>query len=179
MGENSSDITRRSFLAGMGAGLAGTLASSCTRSKSSGPGGLLGPEPSAPQAAGSSATVRRRRTAAPSSADTPMPMRILGDTGLDVSILAFGGGSLFLQLKEGDWQKALEMSVEAGINLFDTSTASSAYGEHGESEKRYGMILGEKYRDKVILSTKVDSRDSAGAEVEIEKSFQNLRTDVI
>ena len=51
----------------------------------------------------------------------PIPKRILGKTGLEVSILCFGGGSQFLKNKNGEWEKHLEESLKRGINLFDTS----------------------------------------------------------
>lgn len=152
--KKNGKLSRRSFLNVIGAGLTGSLISSCGSRESS---GLVEP---------------------PLNSQT-MPMRVLGNTGLRASILSFGGGSRFLELTEGDWQIALENSLQGGINLFDTAPASNSYGPNGESEKRFGKILSEKYRDKVILCTKVDSRDSTRAESDINQSFQNLRTDVI
>ena len=171
MNENRG-IDRRSFLTTVGAGLAGSLIPSCSSRDSR---GLLDPSftDSQPVKAG---TVRQYPGL---SSTSPMPMRPLGDTGLETSILSFGGGSCSLQLAEGDWQTALENSVQAGINLFDTAPASASYGPNGESEKRYGEVLSEKYRDQVILCTKIDSRDPAGAESEVNHSFENMRTDVI
>lgn len=103
-------------------------------------------------------------------------MRILGDTGQEVSILAFGGGSRFMVLGEGNWQAALDNAVLGGINLFDTAPS---YGDDQESEKRFGRHLSENYRDRILLSTKVESRDPAIAAAEIEQSFENLHTEVI
>lgn len=152
--KKNGKLSRRSFLNVIGAGLTGSLISSCGSKEGS---GLVKP---------------------PLNGQT-MPMRLLGNTGLKISILSFGGGSRFLELIEGDWQIALEKSVQAGVNLFDTGPASAAYGPNGESEKRFGEVLSEKYRDRIILCTKVDSRDPTRAESEINQSFQNLRTDVI
>ena len=38
----------------------------------------------------------------------PMPTRKLGKTGLDVSVLSFGGGSQFLKNESGVWAPKLE-----------------------------------------------------------------------
>ena len=46
-----------------------------------------------------------------------IPRRRLGKTGLEVSILAFGGGSQFLQNNDGEWEKLLETAVEGGIKI--------------------------------------------------------------
>jgi len=165
-------LSRRSFLTTAAAGLAGSLITSCSSGER---GGLLEPALTGSQPL---------KTAAGSglpglSSTSDMPMRLLGNTGLETSILSFGGGSRFLMLGEGDWQQALENSVQAGINLFDTAPASSSYGPDGESEKRYGAVLSEKYRDRVILSTKIDHRDPGRAESVVNQSFENLSTDVI
>ncbi|MFC1614181.1 aldo/keto reductase [Gemmatimonadota bacterium] len=170
-------MTRRTFMASAGAGLAGTLlSSSCGADRNAGPAGLLDPLGDLGQSAVAPTSGRRPGL---TSSDSRIPMRSLGNTGLEISILGHGGGSQFLVLGEGDWQAELENAVQAGVNIFDTSPPSSSYGPNGESEKRYGQILSEKYRDKVILSTKVDSRIVMEAETQIEGSFQNLRTDVI
>jgi len=168
----NEEISRRSFLAGMGACLAGSLSASCTRSES----GDLNSGPLKPEPAGSQSSRTGVPNHSPGLSSSPMPMRILGNTGLAVSILAFGGGSNFMLLPEGDWQLALENAVKGGISLFDTAPS---YGEDQASEKRFGKILGEKYRDRVILATKVESRDPVKARAEIEQSFQNLSTNVI
>ena len=47
--------------------------------------------------------------------------RTLGKTGLDVSLLAFGGGSQFMNSDDGEWQPILERAVEVGVNMYDTS----------------------------------------------------------
>ena len=52
-----------------------------------------------------------------------IPRRILGKTGMSVSILAFGGGSQFLKNENGKWEPMLEKAISSGINLFDTAPA--------------------------------------------------------
>ena len=60
-----------------------------------------------------------------------VPCRLLGKTGLEVSILSFGGGSQFQMNKNGEWEKLLEEAVSCGVNLFDTA---SSYSEFKKSE---------------------------------------------
>ena len=113
-----------------------------------------------------------------------IPRRMLGNTGLEVSILAFGGGSQFLQNNDGEWEKLLETAVEGGINLFETAPSyiASKFWETGDgksldsSEQRFGQVL-SAYRDQLILSTKLSSRDPEEAKRSLESSLKNFKTD--
>ncbi len=106
-----------------------------------------------------------------------LPKRTLGRTGLEVSILSFGGGSQFMVNKNGQWEPLLERAVEMGINYFDTGPG---YGKRSSpcSEERYGQIL-SKYRDKVLISTKIDSRDPDQAMRDLEVSLKRFKTDYV
>jgi len=106
-----------------------------------------------------------------------MPTRTLGRTGLPVTILTYGGGSQFTAMDDGQWEPHMERAVEMGINLFDTSpgyqwTASMS------SEERFGKIL-PRYRKKILLSTKIDSRDVTVAMQEFDRSLKRFKTDCI
>lgn len=115
-----------------------------------------------------------------------IPRRILGNTGLEVSILAFGGGSQFLQNNDGEWEKLLETAVEGGINFFETASTyiASRFWETGDgksldsSEQRYGKVL-PAYRNKIVLSTKLPGRDPEGAKKSLESSLKNFKTDYL
>ncbi|MBE9480593.1 MAG: aldo/keto reductase [Bacteroidetes bacterium] len=113
-----------------------------------------------------------------------IPQRTLGKTGLKVSILSFGGGSQFLKNNDGDWEKVLKKAVESGINLFDTAPSYNLAGFNlGEgkasgSEERFGEIL-PAYRDKIILSTKLESRDPDEAKKTVETSLARMKTDYL
>jgi L-galactose dehydrogenase len=53
-----------------------------------------------------------------------MKYRILDDTGLEVSILAFGGSSLgseFRPIDEREGVRAVQVAIDNGINLIDTA----------------------------------------------------------
>jgi predicted aldo/keto reductase-like oxidoreductase len=116
--------------------------------------------------------------------DNKIPKRILGKTGLEVSILSFGGGSQFLKNRDGDWEQLLTKAVESGINLFDTAPSYTLNSFHLEgkeslsSEERYGKILSQ-YRDRIILSTKLESRNADEVKGAVEKSLKNLNTDYL
>jgi aryl-alcohol dehydrogenase-like predicted oxidoreductase len=103
--------------------------------------------------------------------------RQLGTTGLQVSILGFGGGSQFLKNKDGAWEPLLQRAVDAGINFFDTS-AGYQWGASMTSEERFGKVL-SPYRKRIILSTKCDSREPDGAMKEFERSLKRMRTDYV
>ncbi len=111
-----------------------------------------------------------------------MPTRILGKTGLSVSILSFGGGSQFLMNKNGEWEKHLEEAVKRGINLFDTSPDYTVVSRDGKaafsSEERFGQIL-PAYRDQVIISTKINEREAAPARKSLEESLKRLKMDYV
>ena len=83
-----------------------------------------------------------------------MPRRVLGRTGLDVSILGFGSaplGDLYARLDDATAIAAVERAFELGINLVDTSPL---YG-HGLSEHRCGTAIRRVPRQDIIVCTKV------------------------
>lgn len=89
------------------------------------------------------------------SASLPAPeTRILGRTGLPVSVLGFGGaplGDLYAQLDEAQAVATVEAALDAGVTLIDTSPL---YG-HGLSEHRIGAALRRRPVRPVVISTKV------------------------
>jgi len=106
-----------------------------------------------------------------------MPKRVLGNTGLSVSILSFGGGSNFLKNKDGVWEPMIEKAIQEGINLFDTS-AGYKFGNAVTSEERLGQIL-PKYRKSILLSTKIETRDVSAGMKEFETSMKALKADYL
>ena len=107
--------------------------------------------------------------------ETAMPTRTLGKTGLEVSLLSFGGGSQFLKNKNGRWEPLLERAIELGINFFDTSS-SYVFSATSSGEERFGEIL-PRHRDKIFISTKFDSRDPVKARKEFDRSLKRMKTD--
>lgn len=83
-----------------------------------------------------------------------MQYRKLGHTGLDVSILGFGGsslGSVFRNVDEAEGIRAVHAAVDGGINLIDTAPY---YGQT-KAEAVLGRALRQIPRDKYLLATKV------------------------
>ncbi len=110
-----------------------------------------------------------------SSVPEPMPTRMLGTTGMNVSQLSFGGGSQFLLNEDGSWEPMLERAVELGINYFDTCS-SYQWGANLSSEERFGEVL-SPLRDRVFLATKFESRDPTEAMREFDRSLGRMKTD--
>lgn len=78
-----------------------------------------------------------------------MPMRHFGNTGLKVSALGYGAGSIG-DAAMGEKQVALLLNsaLDLGVNLFDTAPS------YGISEERIGRHLSHRRQD-LVLSTKV------------------------
>jgi len=98
-----------------------------------------------------------------------LPRRPLGRTGERLSIVGFGG----IVVKDESQESANELvaqAVERDVNYFDVAPA------YGDAEERLGPAL-EPYRDQVFLACKTERRDRAGAEAELHRSLERLRTD--
>ncbi|PZU89072.1 MAG: pyridoxal 4-dehydrogenase [Chelatococcus sp.] len=87
-------------------------------------------------------------------ASSALAERPLGDTGLAVSTLGFGGaplGDLYAHLDEARAVATVEAALRGGVTLIDTSPL---YG-HGLSEHRIGAALRRCPQTKPVISTKV------------------------
>ena len=94
-----------------------------------------------------------------------MEYRLLGASGLEVSVLSFGtmtlgGEGRFaamgnVQVEEA--RRQVEICIEAGVNLFDTADIYS----FGKSEEVLGKALGARRKD-IVLATKVFVRLEPG-----------------
>jgi L-galactose dehydrogenase len=116
-----------------------------------------------------------------------MQYRKLGGTGLDVSILGFGGsslGSVFEEIDEAEGVRAVRIAIDNGINLIDTSPF---YGLT-KAETVLGKALREIDREKYLLATKVgrygyQEKDfdfsAARAEQSVDESLQRLGVDYV
>jgi aryl-alcohol dehydrogenase-like predicted oxidoreductase len=113
------------------------------------------------------------KTAAGAAAPGSMPTRILGRTGIRVSVLGFGCGSRFLSYKEVDKaSEALTRALDSGVTYVDTATS---YGD-GVSEEWVGQIVKSR-RKEITLVTKVNLRGGDEAMRLIEGSLKRLQTD--
>jgi aryl-alcohol dehydrogenase-like predicted oxidoreductase len=121
-----------------------------------------------------------------------MKYRVLGRSGLKVSVLTmgtftFGGRGDFAMVGgQGleDARQLIDVCIDAGVNLFDTSNMYS----NGLSEEILGEALGTR-RSDILISSKARMRIGAGPNDEgvsryhlireCEKSLRRLKTDVI
>jgi len=121
-----------------------------------------------------------------------MLKRALGNTGLDIAPLVFGGNVLGWTVDETTGFELLDRFLDAGFNAIDTADIYSVWAEGcrgGESETILGKWLGANpgKRERVVLCTKVggDFRDGRKGLSErwmtqaVEDSLRRLRTDRI
>ncbi|HIC53035.1 MAG TPA: aldo/keto reductase, partial [Gemmatimonadetes bacterium] len=81
-----------------------------------------------------------------------MEYRVLGRTGVQISVLALGTANFADPTPEDEAKQILEGAVDAGINVIDTG---DSYGK-GEAERIIGRVLkGSGLRKQVLLTTKV------------------------
>src|SRR5947209_4821655 len=108
-----------------------------------------------------------------SGADSKLPTRTLGKTGIEVSILGFGSGSRFLMYQDEDKAlEALSHALDLGITYIDTA---HAYG-NGKSEERIGRLMPARRKD-IVLATKLPGRKADEAKRQLELSLKRLQTD--
>src|SRR5664280_1244523 len=86
-----------------------------------------------------------------------MDTRRLSDTGLVSSRLVLGTMTFGSQVDQRSANDMVAISLEAGINHFDTANAYNA----GESERMLGRALGRR-RNEVLVATKVFNPMGAG-----------------
>ena len=101
-----------------------------------------------------------------------LPLRKLGSTGENVTMLGAGGYHVGWTT-EKDAREVIETAIEGGIRFFDTA---HAYGK-GASEERYGKFLVPRYRDNIFLMTKTGAQDGDSLLKEVELSLRRLNTD--
>jgi aryl-alcohol dehydrogenase-like predicted oxidoreductase len=111
-----------------------------------------------------------------SASATGMPTRVLGRTGVRVSILGLGGWHIGSVKDDNEAIKIMHACVDEGLTFFD-----NAWDYHdGRSEELMGKALAmDGRRSKVFLMTKNCERDYAGSVKNLEDSLRRLKTDRI
>jgi aryl-alcohol dehydrogenase-like predicted oxidoreductase len=141
----SRDVSRREFLENLAAGAA------------------LGAE----------LTVASNAETTASAARATLPHRVLGQTGVKVSILAFGCGSRFLMYPDEEQAlAALNRAIDRGITYVDTAFS---YGD-GKSETLVGKVMATR-RKEVFLATKIPDRTRDDFMRRFEASLKRLQVD--
>jgi len=105
---------------------------------------------------------------------TALPLRPLGATGENVTMLGVGGYHIGWTT-EKDAREVIETSLEGGIRFFDTA---ESYNK-GESETRYGKYLTPNYRDQVFIMTKTTGKNAETVQRHLDESLQRMKTDYL
>jgi predicted aldo/keto reductase-like oxidoreductase len=97
--------------------------------------------------------------------------RRLGRTGLNLSLLGFGGIPI-MRIPPEDAKGVIREAISLGIDFIDTARG------YGDSEKKIGSALAG-CRDEVILASKSPKRDRRGILEDVATSLSDLRTEMI
>src|SRR5689334_14297624 len=120
-----------------------------------------------------------------------LKMRKLGDSGIEVAPLAFGGNVFGWTADEPTSFRLLDAFVAAGFNLVDTADVYSRWApgnQGGESETILGKWLKSSgKRDRVVIATKVGMEMGPGKKglsrayimQAVEDSLKRLQVDHI
>jgi aryl-alcohol dehydrogenase-like predicted oxidoreductase len=102
---------------------------------------------------------------------SPLPTRLLGRTGAQVSALGLGGEGVLRTFARDEQARAvIEAALAENITYFDSARA------YAGSEQYYGAALGRR-RDDIFLCSKAHDRSFAGALEMLELTLRNMRTD--
>ena len=102
-----------------------------------------------------------------------MQYRTLGRSGEKVSIVGLGGYHIGMQDSEQESIRIIRGALDGGINFLDNSWDYNG----GASETRMGKALGDGYRKKAFLMTKIDGRTKKAAADQLNESLKRLQTD--
>jgi uncharacterized protein len=125
-------------------------------------------------ALGSAVAMGGSLAAQTSGSSSGIPTRVLGRTGVPVSILCLGGWHIGTVKEKSEAIKIMHAALDEGMTFFD-----NAWDYHnGRSEEWMGEALDQGgKRNKVFLMTKNCERDYEGSMRDLEDSLRRLRTD--
>jgi predicted aldo/keto reductase-like oxidoreductase len=103
-----------------------------------------------------------------------IPLRPLGRTGENVTMICLGGYHSGVHQDENDSIRLVQRAIDEGITFLD-----NAWDYHnGGAEERMGKAIAQAgRRDKVFLMTKCCGRTAKDAQTHLEDSLRRLRTD--
>jgi len=104
-----------------------------------------------------------------------MPMRKLGRTGAEVSLVGLGGYHIGQAADEQTAVRIIRAAIDHGGNFMDNCWD---YND-GKSHVWMGRALRDGYRKRAFLMTKIDGRTRAAAAAQIDQSLRSLGTDTI
>jgi aryl-alcohol dehydrogenase-like predicted oxidoreductase len=98
-----------------------------------------------------------------------MDKRPYGNTGIQLSILGFGG-IVVTDVPQPEANKYVAEAIDRGINYFDVSP------NYGNAQDRLGPALAGK-RQRIFLACKTEQRSAQASEAELNQSLRILQTD--
>jgi predicted aldo/keto reductase-like oxidoreductase len=99
--------------------------------------------------------------------------RKLGNTGLELSIIGFGGFHI-VELETSEAGRILNRYLDSGGNYIESA---AGYGD-GNSEKKIGKTISGR-RSEYYLATKTKERTKREAAQQLDRSLKNLKTDYV
>jgi aryl-alcohol dehydrogenase-like predicted oxidoreductase len=101
----------------------------------------------------------------------PLPRRVLGRTGIHVTLFGLGGeGILRTHGEEKAATRVIHRALDQGVNYFDTAPA------YAGSMDYYGAALGQRRKD-IFLASKTHVRTRSGSLKLLDDSLKRLHTD--
>ncbi|MDR3707433.1 MAG: aldo/keto reductase [Capsulimonadaceae bacterium] len=97
-----------------------------------------------------------------------MEKRQYGQTGVELSVLGFGG-IIVRDVTAAEADEYVGEAIGRGVNYFDVAPS------YGNAQERLGPAL-RPYRDDVFLACKTGRRDATGAREQLEESLRLLQT---
>jgi aryl-alcohol dehydrogenase-like predicted oxidoreductase len=108
--------------------------------------------------------------------NSEMPMRALGRTGVQVSLVGLGGWHLGFDYNDDELStRIVRTAIDNGINFMDNCWD---YND-GKSETRMGKALRDGYRERAFLMTKIDGRTKQEAAKQLDESLKRMQVDMI
>lgn len=102
-----------------------------------------------------------------------IPKRVLGKTGVEVTALGLGGVCWNLLEKDSEAVEVVLHAIDRGITYIDTASG------YKESQRRLGLALAQRDRDKLFVATKCIKRSGDDFKQEIAESFEQLQVETI
>lgn len=111
-----------------------------------------------------------RKTPPADGPPTPLPTRVLGKTGLRVSVIGYGSYNL-------SNPRLLDNAISNGITLVETA----ADYQNGTAERTIGEVMARRRKDVVLGTGKECTPEMTAEQVlqEIDRSLRRLKTDCI
>lgn len=113
---------------------------------------------------------------AQTTTENGVPYRVLGKTGVKVSLIGIGGAHIGNRSITDETAVAvIRGAIDRGVNFMDNAW----HYNNGRSEEMMGKALKDGYREKAFLMTKHHGRDPKTAQEHLEASLKRMQVDVI